>query len=569
MATGTGKRLEKRHGRLRWDDVLPIIHDSRQLLVVEKPAGLDTSRLPESSVDGVVEILRAFLGEEELLPVNRLARYESGLLMLARDAETARALRGVWRSGRVRQEYHAVVMGRVGRGAISITERHGSSKGRSRRREVRSKQGGARNAAVSTPQGSTPERVNTTIQGLFAGERRSLVVCRTTAPTTHALRAQLRSAGHRLVGDPLHEPRHARRLVTGTCLHLVRVGFPRGALPDGARLQCLPPDYSAAVRGERDFTRPLVAALARRLPLLRSETTDAYRLLSGEQEEMPGLIVERFGAEAFIFTDGKTSGAADRLRETARWYREALGLRAVYAKTSASTAGASGAEPADSALLLAGRDLVGDLLATEHGLRFLVRPDQSYSVGLFPDQRDNRKAVRDFSAGRDVLNLFAYTCGFSVAAAVGGARSVVSVDLSSKALEWGKENLRANGLDPGAFAFERSSASDFLKRSMKQNRTFDLIILDAPTFAHGRNRKQSFSISRDLSGLVAQSSEVLRPGGILLVSMNFRRMSWRGLRERIRRGLAGRRYRELASPPLPVDYAVDPDHAKWIWIQVD
>jgi 23S rRNA G2069 N7-methylase RlmK/C1962 C5-methylase RlmI len=200
-------------------------------------------------------------------------------------------------------------------------------------------------------------------------------------------------------------------------------------------------------------------------------------------------------------------------------------------------------------------------------------------VGLFLDQRDNRKRVRDLSAGKEVLNLFAYTCGFSVAAAAGGARSTTSVDLSPSHLEWGRRNFALNHLDPAGHEFIPSDAAEFLRRALRQNRSFDLVILDAPTFAHGRKRGKSFSITRDLPELVCGVLAVLAPGGIIMVSTNNRRLSLKRLKGMIARGVkasgAGQGaersvsdLRIINAPSLPLDFAVDRDHAKTLFVSI-
>ena len=116
-------------------------------------------------------------------------------------------------------------------------------------------------------------------------------------------------------------------------------------------------------------------------------------------------------------------------------------------------------------------------------------------MGLFLDQRDNRRRIRAQARGKDVLNLFAYTCGFSVAAAAGGAASTVSVDLSPKALEWGRANFALSHLDPSDHQFIKSDAFDYLRRAARQGKRFDIIILD-PSELRPRQERQSHLLHR-------------------------------------------------------------------------
>ncbi|RME37673.1 MAG: class I SAM-dependent rRNA methyltransferase [Planctomycetota bacterium] len=303
--------------------------------------------------------------------------------------------------------------------------------------------------------------------------------------------------------------------------------------------------------------------MVRRISLLREEVTDACRLLSGEAEDVPGLIVERFGPALVIHVQQPLPLTRRQLAQVAHWYRQWLPVRSVCVYHVPR--GSSGMKPGDSGVMLRtvlGRKLPDEIIVSENGLRFAVRIRETTAVGLYPSHRENRARVRALAAGREVLNLFAYTCGFSVAAAMGGADRVVSVDLSAAHLEWGKHNFELNGLDPGPHAFLSSDALDYLKRAARRGESFDLIVLDPPTFAHGRRRGKDFSVSRDLAELVTGAVRLLRPNGMMLVSTNYRRMSFDGLRRHIRRGAAGRRIKKMQFVPLPPDYAVDPDHAK-------
>src|SRR5208282_2118674 len=118
-------------------------------------------------------------------------------------------------------------------------------------------------------------------------------------------------------------------------------------------------------------------------------------------------------------------------------------------------------------------------------LRFALRFDEGYSVGLFLDQRDNRRRLLHRHGASEVLNAFAYTCGFSVCAAASGAR-VTSLDLSKKYLDWGRRNFVLNQLDPARHDFIFGDAFAWFRRLAKKKRLFDIIILDPPTFSRSK-----------------------------------------------------------------------------------
>src|SRR5690606_18924996 len=147
--------------------------------------------------------------------------------------------------------------------------------------------------------------------------------------------------------------------------------------------------------------------------------------------------------------------------------------------------------------------------------------------GLFIDQRDNRQRVRAASGGLAVLNLFAYTCSFSVAAALGGAREVTSVDLSKRALERGKDNFRLNGLQPKQHRFVSEDALKWLARAKRRGQTFDLVVVDPPSFA--TRGKATFNVQSGYRALVARALSIVTPGGALLAVTNHRKTSPRKL----------------------------------------
>lgn len=176
--------------------------------------------------------------------------------------------------------------------------------------------------------------------------------------------------------------------------------------------------------------------------------------------------------------------------------------------------------------------------ALENDLNFQFHSDQGQSPGLFLDQRGNRSRIRSLSPNQRVLNLFAYTCGFSVAAAVGGARQVTSVDVSRTFLEWGRENLTLNGLDPQAHEFFQQDSLLFLKGAVKRERRFDLIVCDPPSF--GRHKNGVFRLEQDLDELLIACWTVLEPKGSLLLSCNLEKWSYQEFKSRVQKTLKAR-----------------------------
>jgi 23S rRNA G2069 N7-methylase RlmK/C1962 C5-methylase RlmI len=158
---------------------------------------------------------------------------------------------------------------------------------------------------------------------------------------------------------------------------------------------------------------------------------------------------------------------------------------------------------------------------SEGGLTFQVNLSDYLDTGLFLDRRKARDLLRKEAAGKRVLNLFAYTCSFSVYAAAGDAQEIDSVDLSNTYLDWGKLNFRLNGFEAGSrYRFIAAETEDFLRRGIRNRRTWDSIILDPPSFSNSKKMTGALDIRRDYKRLISQSLEVLDKKGALWFSVN-------------------------------------------------
>jgi 23S rRNA (cytosine1962-C5)-methyltransferase len=174
-----------------------------------------------------------------------------------------------------------------------------------------------------------------------------------------------------------------------------------------------------------------------------------------------------------------------------------------------------------------------EVVVSERGLRFLVRPASGLSVGLFLDMREVRAWLRQHTTGMTVLNLFAYTCSLGVAAAAGGAARVINLDVSRHYLEWGKANFGLNGLAVDDRDFVYGEAFDWLGRFARRRQTFDLVIVDPPSFS-----STPFSVTRDYARLVEAAARVATGGGTLLASTNHSATSDRRFDSWLAEGLA-------------------------------
>jgi len=234
-----------------------------------------------------------------------------------------------------------------------------------------------------------------------------------------------------------------------------------------------------------------------------------FRLIHGEGDHLPGLIIDMYGKTAVVQAhsvgmDGDKEKIVDALQRV-------LGkdnLENIFYKSEGTLPFKAGIE-ADNDYLLGGQNV--DPVALENGLRFNIDWLRGQKTGFFIDQRENRRLLEKYAAGKDVLNMFCYTGGFSVYALRGGARSVHSVDSSAKAVSLTDENIRLNfGEEPRHTSFSED-AFKFLKASTAN--AYDLIVLDPPAFAKHRG-----AISNALQGykrLNLAALEKIKQGGIL------------------------------------------------------
>ncbi|MCC7043735.1 MAG: class I SAM-dependent rRNA methyltransferase [Acidobacteria bacterium] len=301
----------------------------------------------------------------------------------------------------------------------------------------------------------------------------------------------------------------------------------------------------------------LAAALARsfaRRGVDITGVTTAYRLCDGAGDEVPGVYVDRYGPAAVFsvhddagLTRQAVSAAATDVLERLR----PSGLEAVYVKPLArdrSRLGGRAPEESYSPSPRAGRPQPDALVVDEHGLRFEVRLYDGFSTGLFLEHRDHRFALARLGRAR-VLNLFAYTCGFSVPLVAAGA-FVTNVDVSARYLDWGRRNHALNGLDGVRVRYARMDAMAYLAYAARHvEERFDLVVLDPPTFGAADRRRgvNSWKATRDYPELLAAAARVLSPGGLIFAATNSRDLAAPGMFRRMIAGAMGALHWE----PLP------------------
>lgn len=265
------------------------------------------------------------------------------------------------------------------------------------------------------------------------------------------------------------------------------------------------------------------AAVALRERLLDLGTLQNVRLVNGEADGLPGIVVDRYAD--YLVVQLFTS-AVDRLREDLYKALEArLAPKAIYEQRRYRSLGGEAPRQA-GADLVRGVAAPVELEVIEDDLRFVVDVTAPLSTGLFADLREGRRAVRRWAHGRRVLNLFSYTGAISVYAHAGGAAEVCAVDVAAKAHARARKNFAASGFDPEKPEHIVGDVFKVLARFVERGRTFDLVVLDPPAFASAAARGgKPWSAVRDYAELIAASLDVLVPGGLLACASSTHKMS--------------------------------------------
>ena len=307
---------------------------------------------------------------------------------------------------------------------------------------------------------------------------------------------------------------------------------------------------------DREFWKKKLAfalSLRNDLDLLANDKTNVFRLIHGEGDGMPGLIVDFYNGTAVY--QAHSVGMYHIRFELAELLKELLGdsLAAVYDKSDKTLPFKAEIKPENGYLL----GLSEPCIVKEYGLSFKVDWIEGQKTGFFIDQRENRKLVEQFSNGRDVLNMFCYSGGFSFSAMQGGAKLVHSVDSSAKAIELTKGNVALNFENDDRHEAFVADAFDFM-RDMKDR--YNLIILDPPAFA--KHRGALHQALQAYKRINAKAFQQIRSGGIIFTFSCSQVVSKDKFREAVFSGAAisGRKVRILYQLHQPADHPINIYH---------
>lgn len=276
--------------------------------------------------------------------------------------------------------------------------------------------------------------------------------------------------------------------------------------------------------------------------------TDAMRLVNGEGDDLPGLVIDRFGE--FVVLQPYRACWRPWLPALARAVNDAMKPRGVIVKSRERGQDGSGF------VVMHGEEMPSDHMVRESGLTYLATFGQHGKPGLYLDQRETRAELRGLAAGRRVLNLFSFTGAFSVAAAAGGARAVTSVDATKACAQAACANFALNELDPDAHEFLIGDVFEYLREARRAS--FDVAVVDPPSFA--QTKTSVLGGAKGVESLYGAVARVLESGAILVACSNHAQTEPKAFAQLVARALRkqGRAYRLLGTRGLPADHPTHP-----------
>lgn len=485
------------------------IKEHDDFIFAEKPYGVSTHRPSEDRI-GFCEYLSNHL-KCPLWVCHRLDKETSGAIVFSKSKESAAKLSSLFENHKVNKRYYFLtdrtfkdedftVSSKISRkGSLYISEEDGEP------------------------------NATTTFKLKQRHDKLSLWSAIPHTGQTHQIRLHASSAGIPILGDVLYNGSKAERLF----LHSTSISF---------SIDKIDYTFSSSIPFEASNLKNCWSlALSRRKAIYEIKEHSVLRII---HDEDPEVEINKLGETLWV-----------------SWYKKSLpsdsdevNLKTIMNDSSSTSFIISHMENRGDSK--AKGELINPFgienwFAEENGVKMLLKADQGRSPGVFVDQRKNRVFIKENSHRKKVLNLFCYSGLFSVAAGLGGASQIVSVDTSKAALEWAKENFTLNDFNPDLFQFWHDDARDVIARLQRRKEMFDIVICDPPTFA--RSKGKIFSLEKELLNLVSDLVTLLTPHGFLLFSSNAEKLSGKTLLSKFKNALSSHDI-ELIQPEWDVGF---------------
>ena len=564
-----------------------VLFEDDHLLVVSKPAGLNTHAPSPYAGEGLYDWLRH--REErwaKLAIVQRLDKDTSGVMVFAKSPLANRSLTAQFTDHSVRKKYLLVTdrpvretqikvestVVRVGEKYVSRPLHAGGQRAETHFRLIE-----------GSPKPEGP-------RGAGEARRYEVVEAEPLTGRTHQIRVHAAAEGFPILGDTIYGGTAAQRVF----LHAAELTLRHPASGEEMTFRApLAQDQESgstaepakASDGLRWLTGPL-PCLPLREGLIEPTSTNAYRVIHGASDKWPGWYVERLGD--FLLSQSERELQPAQREELAR-LAQSFATHGAYHKILTRQVRRA-APAAASPQPVLGEPAPERFTIRENDVQFERSFAEGYSVGLFLDQRDNRRRLLTGHVGAgfplipgppelpiadrkwQILNTFAYTCGFSVCAAKAGARTT-SLDLSKKCLDWGRRNFALNHLDTTGHDFLYGDAFDWLRRLARKQRLYDVVLLDPPTFSQSKE-SGVFRADKDYDRLVTAALPLLKSGGVLFASTNMADWPPESFLATVTEAILGtnRTIRQQHYAPQPPDFPIsrtEPAYLKTVWLRVE
>ncbi|MBC7741565.1 MAG: class I SAM-dependent methyltransferase [Bdellovibrionaceae bacterium] len=471
------------------DYLLTILFQDSEIIALDKPYGL-TSHTNDSKVgnedfihEGLIEIYEKQLGQR-LYIVHRLDQTTTGVIIFAKTPEAAKKYAAFFFDRKVKKTY------------LFITAK------KSIKTEFNIDQPIIHKGKELTAQTDFSLIKKTSTFQLWQA--------RPLTGRNHQIRIHAQAGDISILGDA----KYGGDAFAFLCLHNRRIEFPNGIV-----IESQPPMYFEDLNLIENFMLvKILFDIDRRQRLFGqfSASKECFRLVHQKSDERnTGVTLDQLGENWVLYSYHNNLSESDQktFQQLSKIFNKPLLIR--FRPEGKSVVG----HPVAPVLPSAGAALQNSWMAEENKIKYELRMDAGQSFGLFVDQRLQRYWVLKNSSDKKVLNLFSYTGGFSLAAALGKAKEVTSVDTNKNVLAWSKKNFELNQLDLSHYKFLCRDSLEFLEQNIKKNSTFDLIICDPPAFSRGE--KAIFKIETHLEKLLKGCLLCLSAEGTLLFSTHF------------------------------------------------
>ncbi|MBM5607905.1 class I SAM-dependent rRNA methyltransferase [Listeria ivanovii] len=310
---------------------------------------------------------------------------------------------------------------------------------------------------------------------------------------------------------------------------------------------------------ETFLTNLITTAKDKRQFLFADDSTTAFRIFNGEGDGFGGFTADYY--DGYLVIQWYSIGIYSFQKMILDIFMSLPEIKGIYEKRRFQE------DTKDD--FVAGQKAAFPLIIKENGINYATYLDDGWMTGIFLDQRDVRRRIsEDYAISKNVLNTFSYTGAFSVAALFGGASKTTSVDVAGRSLAKTKEQLEVNGLDPATQSIIVEDVFHYFKYALRKQLTFDLIIVDPPSFA--RTKKVTFRAAKDYPNLLREIIDITATGGTIIASTNYAGFGMKAFKKMIATAFESteRTYKITESHSLPADFTIDKNFPEGNYLKV-